>query len=120
VYLWVDIEPKHRQILHIDTSFERTMLVAERFIFFLTNRHGKHPVSPDGGTWYPQDCQFLKLKHHIHSSFEKSFVERTMQYLKDITEGFDDHFPLRKEKYKLKDVKQWQVLCRLSYRKIMA
>ena len=45
---WVDIEPKHRQILHIDTSFERTMLiVAERFIAFLINRHGKHPVSTE-------------------------------------------------------------------------
>ncbi len=30
------------------------------------------------GTWYPQSCRFLKLKHHIHSSFEKSIVERTI------------------------------------------
>ena len=33
VWLWVAIEPKHRQILQVDISFERTMLVAERFIF---------------------------------------------------------------------------------------
>ena len=26
IWLWVAIEPKHRQILHIDISFERTML----------------------------------------------------------------------------------------------
>ena len=30
----------------------------------------------------------LKLDHHIHSSYEKSLVERTMQYVKDRTEKF--------------------------------
>jgi len=42
-------------------------------------------VSTDGGTWYPQACQFLKLNHHLHSPFEKSIIERTMQYVKDRT-----------------------------------
>ena len=33
IWLWVAIEPKNKQILYIDISFERTMLlVAERFI----------------------------------------------------------------------------------------
>ena len=45
VGLWVAIEPKHKQILNIDISFERTMLVAERFIASLINKYGKHPVS---------------------------------------------------------------------------
>jgi len=107
VWLWVAIEPKHRQILHIDISFERTMLVAERFIAFLINRHGKHPVSTDGGTWYPQACKFLKLQHHFHSSFEKSNIERTIQYLKDRTESFDDYFPCKRKKCKLKHVRKW-------------
>ena len=107
VWLWVAIEPKHREILRIDVSFERAMLVAERFIASLINRYGKHPVSTDGGTWYPQACRFLKLKHHLHSPFEKSLIERTMQYIKDRTEGFDDYFPCRKKKCKLKHVKQW-------------
>ena len=92
---WVAIEPKHRQILHIDISFERTMLiVAERFIASLINTYGKHPVSTtDGGTWYPpQACRFLKLRHHIHSQFEKSIIERTMQYIKDRIESFDDYY----------------------------
>ncbi len=61
----------------------------------------------DGGTWYPQDCQFLKLIHHIHSSYEKSIIERTIQYVKDRTEGFDDYFPFRKKKCKLKHVMNW-------------
>ena len=42
IWLWVAIEPKYKQILHIDISFERTMLVAERFIASLINNYGKH------------------------------------------------------------------------------
>ena len=109
IWIWVAIEPIHRKILQIDISFERTMLiVAERFIASLINRHGKHQVSTDGGTWYPQACQFLKLKHHIHSPFEKSIIiERTIQYVKDRTESFDDYFPCRRKKCKLKHVIKW-------------
>ena len=93
LWLWVAIEPKDRRILALTISKERSMLVAERFIFGLVKAHGKHPVSTDGGTWYPQACRFLNLNHHIHSPFEKSLIERTMQYIKDRTEGFDDYFP---------------------------
>jgi transposase-like protein len=51
IWLWVPIEPDHRQILHIDISFERNMLIVERFITSLINTYGKHPVSTtDGGT----------------------------------------------------------------------
>jgi hypothetical protein len=60
-----------------------------------------------GWSWYPQACQFLKLMHHIHSSFEKSIIERTMQYIKDRTETFDDYFPCRKKKCKLKHIRNW-------------
>ncbi len=58
-----------------------------------------HPVSiDDGETWYlSQTCKFLKLKYHIHSSYEKSITERTMQYIKDRTESFDDHFCIQNE-----------------------
>ena len=47
IWLWVVIEPKHREILQIDVSFERAMLVAERFIASLMDRYGKHSVSTD-------------------------------------------------------------------------
>jgi putative transposase len=110
VWLWVAIEPKHRQIIKADISFERIMLVAERFISSLINRYGKHSVSTDGGTWYPQACIFLKVEHHTHSDLEKSLIERTMHYIKDRTKGFDDYyFPCKrkKNKCKLKHVKQW-------------
>ena len=77
------------------------MFVAERFISDVVEEHGKHPISTDGGTWYPQACRFLKLTHHIHSSYEKSLIERTMHHIKDRTECFDDYFPCRKKKCKL-------------------
>ncbi len=82
------------------------MFVAERFLSNIIKDYGNHPVSSDGGIRYPQICRFLKLVHHLHSSFEKSIIERTMQYIKFRTEGFDDYFPCRKKKCKLKYVKQ--------------
>jgi len=107
IWLWIAIEPENKQILALSISKERNMFVAERFISGLIHIHGKHPVSTDGGTWYPQACRFLKLRHHIHSSYKKSIIERTMQYIKDRTECFDDYFPCRKVNCKLKHVKNW-------------
>ena len=44
-------------------------------------KYGIHSVSPDGSSnWYPQACRFLKRSHHIRPSFEKSIIERTIQY----------------------------------------
>ena len=83
------------------------MFVTERFLSKIVKKHGQHPVSTDGGTWYPQSCRFLKLKHHLHSSYEKSIIERTMQYIKDRTECFDDYFPCKKIKCRLNHIKQW-------------
>jgi putative transposase len=93
-WLWgvAIIEPKYKQILPIDISFGRTMLivVAERFILSLIDKYGKHHISTadgDDGIRYPlQACKFLKLKHLLHSSFEKSIIEKTIQYVKDRAE----------------------------------
>ncbi len=41
------------------------MFVAERFLYDIVKEHGKHSVSTDGGTGYPQTCRFLKLNHHM-------------------------------------------------------
>ena len=65
IWLWVAIEPQNRQILALNISKERNMFIAERFIADLVRIHRKHPVSTDGGTWYPQACRFLKVNHHI-------------------------------------------------------
>ncbi len=82
IWLWVIIEPNDKEILAVDISKERNMFVAELFLSHILDKYGKHQVSSDGGTWYPQTCKFLKLNHHLHSSFEKSIIERTMQYHK--------------------------------------
>ncbi|HEX5185777.1 MAG TPA: hypothetical protein VFV86_02715 [Nitrososphaeraceae archaeon] len=29
------------------------------------------PVYTDGGKWYPQECNFLNLKHILHSPLEE-------------------------------------------------
>jgi putative transposase len=107
VWLWIAIENDNREILQISISKERNMFVAEHFISNLVKRYGEHPVSTDGGTWYPQACKFLKIKHHLHSVFEKSIIERTIQYIKDRTESFDDYFPCRKNKCKLQHIQKW-------------
>jgi putative transposase len=107
IWLWMAIENDNREILQISISKERNMFVAERFILNLVKRYGQHPVSTDGGTWYPQACRFLGLHHHIHSPYEKSIIERTVQYIKDRTECFDDYFPCRKNKCKLQHIENW-------------
>ena len=117
IWLWVAIETETKNIVATSISKERNMFVAERFLYNITKDYGKHPVSTDGGTWYPQACKFLKLQHHIHSAYEKSIIERTIQYVKDRTEGFDDYFPCRKKNCKLKDVKQWLKLFAYYYNK---
>ena len=70
--LWVAIEPESKEILGMSISKERNMFVAiERFISYVVDEYGEHPVSTDGGgTWYPQACRFLKINHHIHSFYE--------------------------------------------------
>jgi putative transposase len=107
IWLWIAIENDNREIFQMSISKERNMFVAERFISNLLKRYGEHPVSTDGGTWYPQAYRFLELQHHIHFPYEKSIIERTIQYIKDRTEGFDDYFPCRKSKCKLQHIKKW-------------
>ena len=107
IWLWVATEPENGQILAQTMSKERNMLIAERFLSGVVRDFGKHPVSTDGGTWYPMACQFLRLDHHVHSPLEKSMIERTMQYIKDRTESFDDYFPCRQKNCKLKHVRNW-------------
>jgi putative transposase len=109
-WLWIAIEPVHRTILGIYISEERNMFVAENFIHSLIDKYGKHTVYTDGGTWYPQACQFLHLKHRLHSFSEKSLIERVMQYFKDRTESFDDYYPCivkRKNNCDLEHVYNW-------------
>ena len=77
------------------------MSLLKSFLSYVVEEYGRNPVSTEGGTWYTQACHFLKIPHRIHSSFEKSIIERMMQYIKDRTsEGVDDYFPCKKKKCK--------------------
>jgi putative transposase len=116
IWLWVIIEPIDKENLSINISKKRNMFVVERFISKVIKEYGKHSASTDGGTWYShQACKFLKLNHHTRSSFEKSIIERTMQYIKDRTESFDDYFPCKRKKCKIKYVFNWlKLIFRLS------
>ncbi len=107
IWLWVAIEPKNMEILALTISKERNMFVAEHFLSDIIQEYGKHSVSTDGGTWYPQACRFLKLKHHIHSPREKILVEMMIQYIKDRTEIFDDYFPCKLKNCKMIHVLNW-------------
>ena len=71
-WLWFCIEPVHSSVLGIFLSEERNMLVAEKFISSLVFKYGKHAVYTDGGTWYPEACKILRVKHYLHSPLEKS------------------------------------------------
>ncbi|MGA7899724.1 MAG: hypothetical protein WCA39_12780 [Nitrososphaeraceae archaeon] len=63
------------------------------------------------GTWYPEACISLGLEHRLHSSYEKSIVERTIEYLKDRTEAFYDYYPcMRDGLCNLGHVHNWLIL----------
>jgi putative transposase len=72
------------------------MHVAGSFLRSLINIHGKYVVYYDGGSWSPEACSSLGLKHTLHTPFEKSVIERAMEYVKDRTEGFDDCYSCSK------------------------
>jgi putative transposase len=77
MWIWVAIELKSREILALNISKERNMLIAERerererFISRLVQIHGRYPVSTDGGIWYPQAYRSLNVDHHIHPLWRK-------------------------------------------------
>jgi putative transposase len=77
IWLWVTIEPKDREILSTSMSKERKIcLLYQNVLSNIVNEYGEHPISTDGGgTWYPQACKFLKIGHHLHSTYEKSIIE---------------------------------------------
>ena len=106
-WLWFCIEPVHSSVLGIYISDERNMLIAEKFIRSLIDKYGKHTVYTDGGTWYPEACNVLGLKHCLHSPLEKSLMERVNQYFKDRTENFDDFYPCIRNECNLLHVYNW-------------
>ena len=106
-WLWFCIEPVHSSVLGIYISEERNMLVAEKFIRSLVDKYGKHTVYTDGGTRYDKACNIIGLKHYLHSSLEKSLMERVNQYFKDRIESFDDYYPCMQNDCNLFHVYNW-------------
>ena len=96
-WLWICIEPVRRSVLGIHISQARNILALFSFLESLVSKYGRHSVYSDGATWYPEVCKILGLKHYLHSSVEKSLIERIMQYFKDRTENFDDYYPCLKK-----------------------
>jgi putative transposase len=100
------------------------MIVAEAFLSSSIRIYGKHTYtvySDYGGTWCPEAFVSLGLKHRLHSSYEKSIVERAIEYLKDRTEAFDDYFPciIRNGLCNLQHVHKWLILFVLMHNSII-
>jgi putative transposase len=73
----VDLYRINQSVLGIYISKERNMLVAEeKFIRSPVSKYGKHSVYTDGGTWYDEACNVLRLKHYLHSPFQRRLMER--------------------------------------------
>ena len=100
------IESIHSSVLGIYISESRNMLVAEKFIRSLVSKYGRHTVYTDCGM---KHVNILKLKHDLHSSIEKSLMERVNQYFKDRTESFDfdDYYLWVKNECNLFHVHNW-------------
>jgi transposase-like protein len=77
---------------------ERTIFISYRFFKQLRDRYGRKPIFTDGALWYDTACIWLRLKQQVYGITMKNVMERFIQYLKDRTECFGDHFPCRKKK----------------------
>jgi hypothetical protein len=71
----LQLSQKTRKFSHYPSQMRETCLLLKDLFKKLVKTYGSHPVSTDGGTWYPQACRFLKLQHHIHSSFKKVWLK---------------------------------------------
>ena len=83
------------------------MLVAEKFInLLLTNTENIQCIQTvvHGSD---EACNVLRLKHYLHSPFQKSLMERVNQFLKDRTESFDDYYPCMQDECNLFHVYNW-------------
>ena len=80
-WIWIALESDNKLILGLHISFQRNMFVVEQFLQPLGKKYGNIKVSTDTGAWYPNAGKFSKLGHHLHSMYEKSIVERTIQYM---------------------------------------
>jgi len=114
-WLWLAFEQYGRFFLGFHLSRTRNILTAELFLQSLINRYGRRPVYSGGADWYPAACRSLSLVHHVYDAARGNLMERFVQYAKDLTEGFDDYFPCRKEHCRLEHVEGWLDYYMLSF-----
>jgi len=96
------------------------MLIVEKFIIDLIKSYNKHSSVSTERWRHLVSTSILPVSETKASYsfflFEKSLIERTMQYVKSRTEeGFYDYFPCKRKKYKLKHVKNWLKLFVTDY-----
>jgi hypothetical protein len=60
-------------------------------------------MSTDCNNWH-SSMKILNIIPHLHSSYEKGIIERTVHHINDTTEGFDDYFPRTKTRCKLRHI----------------
>jgi putative transposase len=93
----------------LGSTFQKkeTCLLLKSSFRSLVENYGKHTVYTDGGTWYDEAYNVLRLKHYLHLPFQKSLMERVNQYFKDRTENFDDYYPCMQDECNLFHVHNW-------------
>ncbi|MFL6479283.1 MAG: DDE-type integrase/transposase/recombinase [Nitrososphaera sp.] len=106
-WLWIAYEPALNICLMMHLSRERTILVCYRFFKQLRYRYGRKPIFTDGAQWYNDACKWLRLQHRVYGTELKNLMERFVQYIKDRTECFDDHFPCRRSDCDRQRVWNW-------------
>ena len=95
------------------SSAERNTLVVEKLLNSLVKDYEKYTFNR-WCIWYPYEWWLLKVKHTSSPClWEKHYRKKTIQYIKDRTECFDDYFPGRRErsayKYEFED-NPWSLL----------
>ena len=83
IWLWIAIEPENKQISHYMYQKREHVFANAFYQALLKNTKASYSIRTDGGNWYAQACSFMKLKHHLPSSYANSSIERTMNYVKD-------------------------------------
>ena len=93
----------------MESTFQKkeTCLLLKKNSLDLVENYEKHTVYTDGGTWYPEACNVLKLKHYLHSPFQKVDGKSQLQYFEDRTESFDDYYPCMQDECNLFHAYNW-------------
>ena len=106
-WLWFCIEPI--LVLCLESTFQRReicLLLKNSLDLLLTNTENIQCIQTVvHGTM--RHVMYLRLKHYLHSPFQKSLMERVNQYFKDRTESFDDYYPCMQDECNLFHVYNW-------------